>query len=190
MVEIKTVKEARAAGKIHYFTGKPCKFGHVAKRYVKGGHCHQCNLEKPIHKNHNIHVLGWKARNKEKIAEANKVYEARPEVRAARKERNTRLRATPEVRAARAKYQKSRETTKRSAEFKWDPEWHELVMEEAYHLAQIRRIATGVVHHVDHIIPLQGKTVCGLHVWNNVRVIPGLENLSKSNKLQEELLWA
>lgn len=47
---------------------------------------------------------------------------------------------------------------------------------------------TGIPHHVDHIIPLQGKMVSGLHVETNLRVITAEENLRKHNSLIEELV--
>ena len=47
---------------------------------------------------------------------------------------------------------------------------------------------TGIPHQVDHIIPLRGKTICGLHISENLRIIPAKENLAKHAKLIEELL--
>lgn len=46
---------------------------------------------------------------------------------------------------------------------------------------------TGVPHEVDHMVPLRGKNVCGLHAEWNLRVIPARENREKKNALVEEL---
>lgn len=49
--------------------------------------------------------------------------------------------------------------------------------------ARITRVS-GVPHEVDHIIPLLGRGVCGLHVEANLRIVPRHVNRRKSNKLE------
>ena len=58
------------------------------------------------------------------------------------------------------------------------------MIEEAYHLAALRTQLFGFAWHVDHVIPLRGKNVSGLHTPYNLRVIPGIANMQKTNKFE------
>jgi hypothetical protein len=66
---------------------------------------------------------------------------------------------------------------------KWLTEDDMFLIREIYELAALRSRITGIVWEVDHIIPLRGKTVCGLHVPQNLQVITRTENRKKNNKL-------
>jgi hypothetical protein len=67
----------------------------------------------------------------------------------------------------------------------------DFVTREATDVAKRREAATGIAWHVDHMIPLQARKVCGLHVWNNLQVIPATMNVAKSNRmlLVEPFAW-
>jgi len=57
-------------------------------------------------------------------------------------------------------------------------------MQNEYRLASLLSKVTGSAWEVDHIIPLLGKTVSGLHVPSNLRAIQKMDNLAKSNKFE------
>ena len=68
------------------------------------------------------------------------------------------------------------------------PAWaNKFFIREAYRLAALRTKVTGGKWHVDHIIPLNGKLVSGLHVENNLCVIYREANIRKSNHYSLEI---
>jgi hypothetical protein len=61
------------------------------------------------------------------------------------------------------------------------PAWADLAAIAAFYVAR------PFGHHVDHIVPLRGKTVSGLHVHYNLQYLPAKANLSKGNRLLSEV---
>jgi hypothetical protein len=182
-----TAKEARAIGEKFYLSSKPCLRGHVAPRRADNGTCTACSKEKNNR---------WRALNRETIRQCNpRYYRANTaKVRAingAWAERNPERRKEGRrafYLANKAMYRAY--TTLRRRAIRQSPAW----ARTPDHLARVKAIYEeaaaltrdmGVLHHVDHIVPLRGKNVCGLHVYWNLRVVPATENWSKYNKLQE-----
>ncbi len=112
------------------------------------------------------YIRRGRRKNKEKIADYNKRY----------KEQNPHIYAA----AAMARYTRLRNAL---------PEWADLdEIRDFYEKAKRLTSETGVKYQVDHIIPLQGDNVCGLHVPWNLQVITKSENVRKSNRLLEEFM--
>jgi hypothetical protein len=84
-----------------------------------------------------------------------------------------------------------KETRRRLAKIQRTPAWltvdDQWVIEQAYELAALRTKMLGVTFEVDHIVPLQGKFVSGLHVPTNLQVIPALANRQKTNRFEVSL---
>lgn len=77
---------------------------------------------------------------------------------------------------------------RRAAKLNATPAWSEdILISKVYEKAKWLESLTGLSYHVDHIIPIQGKNVCGLHVWANLQILERKLNISKSNKLQGDL---
>jgi len=78
-----------------------------------------------------------------------------------------------------------RRATKLNATPQWLTDDHKKQITKIYKNCLKISEQTGVQHHVDHIIPLKGKEVCGLHVPWNLQILTATENISKNNKLIE-----
>jgi hypothetical protein len=124
----------------------------------------------------------WKAKNIDRVR-ANDVRYAVIAVMGKRKARakwrKANLGHVNSLTAARRKHTKQRTPVWVGLEELW-------LIKEVYELAALRTKMFGFAWHVDHIIPLQGEIVSGLHVPNNLQVIPGVENSRKRNRYTVE----
>jgi hypothetical protein len=110
-------------------------------------------------------IAAWREANKEKMSQARRAWRVKNKDRDLANTRNRQLgkiKRTP----------------------CWLTEDDYWMIEQAYELAKIRTQVFGFSWNVDHIVPLHGKTVSGLHVPNNLQVIPGTENSRKNNKYE------
>lgn len=72
---------------------------------------------------------------------------------------------------------------RRAAKLKATPSWADRrAIRRVYEDARSLVVVTGQKMHVDHIIPLKGRFVSGLHVAENLRPLPARENVKKSNR--------
>jgi hypothetical protein len=161
-------REAQAQGAPRYFTGLPCKNGHVAERYAANKTCCECA---------NATANSTKAKNRSKYTASSVAWgRAHPDKLAEYQRRRNKLR--PDQRNL---WTANYRSAKDSRQPNWLTNVDLLEMESVYaYCAALRKI--GLDYHVDHIVPLRGRTVSGLHVPWNLQVIPGSLNMSKSNR--------
>lgn len=181
-----TRKEAQETKATHYFTGLPCKHGHIALRKTKGTcvECQKIEWEKTNAKR----ALLPKSEASKKAGK--KYYENNKEVVKLRalsrspeditKYRKTWKKANPELVLANDKH---RRTKHKQATPKWLTQEHKAQIKQFYLDAMLVSKVTGVPYAVDHIVPLRGELVSGLHVPWNLAVITREENSKKSNKI-------
>lgn len=182
----KSRKEAKEVGSKYYFTGNPCKRGHITTRETKKGICSICRREDWKKENDRRALLPKSAAAK---ASAERYYEKNKELVKARaaarpKEEKSRWKKAYKERnkdlykvITSARKRRHRHATPQWLSYRQKQDIKALYM-QAIKMSEI----TGERYVVDHIIPLINPTVCGLHVPWNLRVITQEENLKKSNK--------
>ena len=81
---------------------------------------------------------------------------------------------------------RARDAKRRADQLRATPQWADLNKIREFY-AEARRLTkeTGIPHEVDHIVPLKGRNVSGLHVHFNLRVVPRTVNRRKFNKTED-----
>lgn len=110
-----------------------------------------------------------------------------PEIKAVikRAEAEAFIRKCLEIDTRSAANRRHHQAKRRTAQLQRTPPWADMnAIERIYREAVRLESETGIAHAVDHIIPLQGRLVSGLHVATNLQALPALVNLRKSNKFE------
>jgi hypothetical protein len=186
----KSRAEAKAMGAKYYFTGEPCKHGHVAARKTKGS-CVEClkiewekaNVTRAEYfRQYNQSEAGKESKREYYEKNRNNVI-ARAQARSAETVRLYKYKykaKNPDLYRAHVNFRRRRF---RDATPKWLTKEDKRAIRQLYIDAMTVTRITGVPYVVDHIVPLLGETVSGLHVPWNLRVMTREENLKKSNQL-------
>lgn len=161
---------------------KPLSSFSKNERYADGyvNWCKECHREA-----NRVWYEQNKERNKKRAIEWAK---ANPDaVKAAQKrhnQKNKEQRAAKNFAWAQANRPKRNATMARrkAAKLRATPGWaNQKAIGIIYAEAMRQQEETGIRKHVDHIVPLQSKIVCGLHVESNLQILDGAENESKRN---------
>jgi hypothetical protein len=147
-------QEAIKQGLTRYFTGLSCKHGHIAEKLLSNRTCVECLLIKKKIRNERPDV-------KEKsIARLNAANTPAKHLARTRKRQASKLQRTPA----------------------WLTSENHSLMADYYQMAKELELIFPWKQHVDHILPLQGKLVSGLHTPLNLQILSEASNLQKSNK--------
>lgn len=181
-----------------YDIGIPCRKGHTTGRYTVSRKCVQCSKDA---------ALAWNKANADKARQNCKKYRENHPDRVSEQYRNWRVNNPDKVKAKNENWQKAnwdkflaissewkkrnrghvnaKSAERRNAKDQRTPSWLTdqdfADMAKIYALADELSNAYGYAWHVDHIIPLRGKSVSGLHTPVNLQILPGSANMSKGN---------
>ena len=180
-----------------YDVGIPCRKGHTTGRYTVSRKCVQCAKDA---------ALAWNRANPERYKEIKR--KSRDPEKESERYRKWRLKNPDKVKAKNVNWQaknwgkylyissgwkrrnrghtNAKSAQRKIAQLQRTPKWLTdqdfADIKKFYDLAHELSQAYGFPWHVDHIIPLQGKTISGLHVVDNLQIMPGSENSRKGNR--------
>jgi len=161
--------EAKALGLKRYFTGKPCKHGHISERRVSSNTCIECGKTTyaPLARER---ASLWYYDNTDRARDNSQRWaDSNPESRRAIANRWS---------SNNREYCRANLATYKARKLSATPPW----VNQSDIIEIYETCPDG--HHVDHIIPLRHDLVCGLHVPWNLQHLPAYDNLTKSNRFE------
>jgi len=126
----------------------------------------------------NSYLKGWQIANKDLLKEKRKVWNDENRELVRQRNREFRQRHPHKATERNVRLKQSR----RQSVPPWLSKPQKIEIQNFYWLAKDLSLLVGEKYEVDHIVPIKGKDVCGLHVPWNLQVLPKDINLKKSNE--------
>jgi hypothetical protein len=170
--------EAKATGKITYSTGRPCRRGHTADRFTSSGTCIECSrLASDAYAVRNpdkvkAFISNWQSRNKKRCNANGDAWKKTHPLKA----RAWNKKASKKYREKTPEFGRIAAAARRACLIQQMPSWADRKAIAAIY----RACPKGM--QVDHVVPLNGKFVSGLHVHYNLQYLAKSENGRKSNR--------
>jgi len=199
---MKTITKIRAKelGLRHFYTGRPCKYGHFAARLVSCGNCTGCfveyerkryaaNPEKILAKNRRWRVKhpekineisrNWCAANRKTARAIKQKYASKPEVKAQRKIWFKEYRQRPESKILSRQHKRTRRALETGADGSHTPKDVANIFKMQRGKCAYCRVKLANEYHVDHIVPLSAG---GSNDRKNLQILCPPCNLHKHAK--------
>lgn len=169
-----------------YYTN-PCVNGHTCGRYVKNTHCPQCQSKRKEENYEHYRKLWSKnhKENKDRSREREKLRWQNNREKESQRNREYRKANKEKIKERQARWRQDNKqllafyaSKYRAMRLKATPPWADISSIKQFYLSCPKG------YHVDHIVPLRGKIVCGLHTLENLQYLTGPENLEKGNNFQ------
>lgn len=172
---------AKLSGRTQYFTGKPCKNGHISERQTRNGVCVTCRRARKAAtqaahpEKTKVALTSWKIKNHARTLAHRRNSYKRNKTKSYQRTLKWRVNNPGTVNAMTAK--------RRARKFKATPRWanHKAIK------ALYRACHSIPGYQVDHIVPLCSRIVCGLHCEANLQILPADQNRAKSNRFWPDM---
>lgn len=206
-MQVISKQQAKELGLKRYFTGLPCKNGHVDEIQISNNFCIACGkelatkwkknnkekvklLDEKRRKDNpsrcNKYKKQWKERNKDYITQYGIKYNLKNKLLLSEKRKKLRFENIEKFKENEKRYRKNHSSyylaqcnKRRADKLQATPKWADMQkIKEIYDDAKNKGLT------VDHVIPLKGKLVCGLHVETNMQLLTNIENSQKGNRYE------